>query len=171
MATPTLRGARAFATVTMGIAWLTILLTACGGSPSAAPPSTAPATPRATVAGPTDFADWTVRQGFGGSSGLRNVAKVVHWISNHPGEETVWNVDDETTDIANLTSWLDTHPATACWAEIHAEVRASLASLTSGYAAARVEIQAGRWVPDDVTTAMVAAADNAMSLTPPSGCR
>lgn len=168
-----LQGLRPVATLTTTIVVLTMLVAACGGSPTSGAPSSATRTapPQASIAGPTDYAAWTERQGFGGSSGLTNVTKLVKWIRDHPGEETSWNIDDESADIANLTAWLDTHPATNCWAEYHAAVRASLASLTASYAAARVEVQAGRSVPDAVTTAMVAEAEKTTSLAPPAGCK
>jgi hypothetical protein len=158
--------------MTTTIAALTILFAACGGSPTSASPSraTGSAGPQATVSGPTNVSEWTERQGFGGSSGLRNIAKLVRWVRDHPAEESTWNIDDEAADIAKLAEWLDTHPATACWAEYHAAVRASLASLTAGYAAARVEVEAGRSVPYDVATAMAAEAEKVVSLEPPSGC-
>ena len=172
MATPTLRGSRSFATVTTTVVVLTMLFAACASSPSPGAPSAAAtsASPLASVAGPTDFAAWTERQGFGGSSGLANIAKLVRWVRDHPGEESSWNIDDESADIAKLTAWLDTHPATSCWADFHAAVRASLVSLAAGYAAARVEVQAGRSVPGTITTAMVTEAEKATSLTSPVGC-
>jgi hypothetical protein len=175
MATRILRGSPAVATVatvTTSIVALTTLLAACGGSPSSGAPSaaTTTASPQASVAGPTDFAAWTERQGFGGSSGLANVAKLVGWVRDHPGDGSTWDIDDEAADIAALTAWLDTHPATSCWAEYHAAVRASLVSFAAGYAAARVEVQAGRSVPETVTTAMTADAQKATSLPAPAGC-
>ena len=79
MHTRVLNGSPLVTTVRASIVALTLLLAACGGSPASPAPSaaTGTASPAASVAGPTDFAAWTERQGFGGSSGLNNVAKLV----------------------------------------------------------------------------------------------
>lgn len=154
------------------VAALSIALAACAAAqavPQGASPGS-PSDPAPTTAGPTLFAAWTERQGFGGSSGLRNVAKLAHWIQNNPGEVTPADVASDTGDIASLTAWLDTHPATACWTAYHEAVRASLAALNTGYATAKVSIDAGRFIPSDVVTTMVAEADNAATMATPPNC-
>jgi hypothetical protein len=172
MAAPTLRSSATIALASATLAALISLIAACSGSPAArteAPSGGAPS-PIATVAGPTDFAAWTERQGFGGSSGLANIAKLVRWVRDHPGEESSWNVDDETTDILRLAAWLDQHPATACWADYHATVRASLDALAADYAKAKVDIQAGGIVSTSLIDAMVGEANRAEALPAPAGC-
>jgi hypothetical protein len=166
-----LRSSRTIAPTLATLAALITVIAACAGSPVARTdaPSGGPS-PTASVAGPTDFAAWTERQGFGGSSGLANVAKLVRWVRDHPGEESSWNIDEETADISRLAAWLDTHPATACWADYHAAVRASLDALAAGYATARVDVQAGGIVPPSLIDAMVAEATKSEGLRAPAGC-
>jgi len=156
---------------------LAILVAACGGATPPSPaassspvPAIRTSAPAATPAGATDFSAWTERQGFGGSSGLRNVAKLVHWIKDHPAEETLGNLDDEAGDITRLSVWLDTHPPTACWADLHTSVRASLATLAEGYASARSAVESGVPIPADLADAMVEEADKALAMTAPADC-
>jgi hypothetical protein len=189
-ARPSTHAARATQVVMMLPAAL--LLVACaatsGGAaphgtagPSAAPPdaTSGPATtayPTATDAaapsagGPVDYALWVERQGFGGSSGLRQVLKGANWIRDHSFEATVFEVDDELGYATRLATWLDEHPPTACWTEYHAIVRATLDRVLDAYAAAHDARAAGEGIPLEVGETLVAEAQAAFDVPAPSGC-
>lgn len=141
------------------VARLTLALTVAGcagatASPSPAPPAAAPtaqATVPATPAGPAAFADWTARQGFGGSSGINAVRSVARWMFENRFEITTVILDTDVGakgDIVALIEWLDFHEPTACWADFHTAMRASLERLLDDYAAVRVVVAAGHW-PDE----------------------
>jgi hypothetical protein len=145
------------------------ILAGCGtaATPSPTPPA---ATSTPTTAGPTAFADWIAREGFGGSSGLNNVNKLVIYLNEHSTTYALFDIDADAADVASLLAWLDAHPATACWTEYHAAVRASLHDLVDGYAAVHAAVSAGRTPPIDVTVAMAATSAAAKALPAPASC-
>lgn len=172
MKTTHLRSGTIARTCLATLAVLSAVVTGCsvqaaGSSPA---PASAAQAPVASAAGPTAYAAWTERQGFGGSAGLNNIAKLARWVRDNPGEETAWNNADETKDIASLAAWLDSHPATSCWADYHATVRASLASLLADYAEALAPINANESVPGPLADRMVADAEKAQKLPDPPNC-
>jgi hypothetical protein len=176
-----------------------LLLTACSGAataPTGRPASTTPAaaTPTAIATpsavptplpaasqaaaipeasasgGPVDYAAWVERQGFGGSSGLNEVAKETEWMRDHPIEVTPFDIQTTQRFIDHLAAWLDQHPATACWADYHTTVRAALARMHDAYITAHDARAAGNQVAADVVAALVNDADNAARLAEPAGC-
>ena len=184
----------------LGLAAVAVLLAACSGAaaPSATPPPTPvaatpaltpAATPSATAAatpaavessaasasaaasgGPVGYAAWVERQGFGGSSGLNEVAKETHWMQDHPTEVTAFDIQTTQRFIDHLATWLDQNPATACWTEYHATVRATLGRMHDAYITAHDARAAGSYVPNDVAAALVKDAEAAESMPPPPGC-
>ncbi|MEA2673899.1 MAG: hypothetical protein QOI92_1091 [Chloroflexota bacterium] len=158
---------------------LAALVAACGGgaaiasptanSAAAAPPTVA-STPEPTVFGPTAFADWTERQGFGGSSGLHDVAKNAAWLTEHTFDAKAFDIDSDTHNIQLLIAWLDAHPATACWASYHTAVRTALASLVTQYRAVSAAIAAGTSVPMAVATAIANEAQSTYAMPDPASC-
>jgi len=144
-----------------------------GTSTTASPPITAApatATPAATQAGPATYADWVTRQGFGGSSGLRNVHKLAVWLTENESAVTTWDLTSDQNDIKVLLRWLDDHPPTICWARNHDVVRASLATLVSEYDRAIAARTDGPSVPDDIAQAILAAAQAAFDEPVPTDC-
>lgn len=157
---------------------LAALVAACGSAAVASPTGnsavaaspTVAATPEPTVFGPTAFADWTERQGFGGSDGLHNVSKLAAWLVDHAYDATPFDLASDSHDIDGLISWLDAHPATACWTAYHATVRASLETLAAGYVQARAARAAGRSVPIDLAASMRDVSQQAYALATPADC-
>ena len=163
-----------------------LLLVACAATSGAAAPTDRPATeptPRPTPAlpsaaadattapgGPADYALWVERQGFGGSSGLRQVLKGATWIRDHAFEATVFDVDNEMGFADRLAGWLDKNPPAPCWADYHAAVRATLDRLLDAYGAAHDARVAGHSVPIEVGATLVAEAQSAFDLPAPAGC-
>ena len=156
----------------------TTLLAACGASASGAAPTDAtPATPAPTVrpsptmAGPTSYADWVARQGFGGSSGLREIAKGAHWLQSNAGAsdaaEMAWWWNDS---VEMLQLWLDTHPATPCWADLHEHMRTGLADVHATLATMRATLDAGQPRPQDAASHLVEVADELLAVPDPAGC-
>lgn len=145
-----------------------LILSACSGTPSPSPSAAPPAAP--SVAGPTAFADWTARQGFGGSSGVRMVNTLTGWLVDHISEITVANLDGDVADIGHLVEWLDAHPPTACWADYHTAMRASLVLIKDGYATVRTAVVAGKLAPIDVVTSIHAESQKAIDLPAPANC-
>jgi len=145
---------------------------ACGSI--AASPSTAPTTspsPSSTSAGPTSFADWMTRQGFGGSSGLQQVARSADYVVEHPGEETLFSIDEEDLPtIDGLLKWLDSHPATECWSDYHAAVRAGLVGVRDGYLKAREAVVAGATFPSELAATNAELAQGLLTIAAPPGC-
>ena len=161
------------------LAWLSawFLLAGCTVvGPSATTPPTpsanqaSSATPAPSPAGPTALADWTARQGFGGSSGLGIIRDNLLFVVGHPSEMTSYDVDADKADVTNLAGWLDVHPATACWAAYHAVVRDGLAKLATGYEQIRTYVDVGDPVPNDVAAGLKGLADDLVAMPPPSGC-
>jgi hypothetical protein len=145
-----------------------------GGSTPAprSPASSAAAeSPAATGSGgPVDYAAWIERQGFGGSSGLNELAKETHWMQDHPAEVTAFDIQTTLRLADNLASWLDEHAPTACWADYHAEVRATLHGMHDAYVTAAAARTAGNNVPTDVVVGLVKDADTVHGLADPAGC-
>jgi hypothetical protein len=177
----------------------TLLLTACSGAataptggpasttlpvptPTAVPTPSAVSTPTAVASqaaaspqasasgGPVDYAAWVERQGFGGSSGLKEVAKETEWMRDHPSEVTPFDIQTTQRFIDHLAAWLDEHPATPCWADYHTTVRAALGRMHDAYITAHDTRTAGNQVAADVVAALVNDADNAATLADPAGC-
>jgi hypothetical protein len=140
-----------------------------GASPAAGSPATV-STAAPTVFGPTPFADWTARQGFGGSSGLNNVKKLGAWLVEHAAEVQVFDLDSNSGDVVGLIGWLDAHPATPCWADYHAAIRGSLETVAAGYADARAALAAGKPLPLDVATAIRDETQTAYAMPEPASC-
>lgn len=136
-------------------------------SPAAATPAV---TPIPTAAGPTAFADWIAREGFGGSSGLSNVNKLVIYLNEHSTSYGLYDIDADAADVASLLAWLDAHPATACWTAYHASVTASLQTLVADYAAVHTAVAAGGTPPIAVLVAMAAESAAAKALPAPPSC-
>jgi len=134
----------------------------------AQPSSAAGAT--ASPGGPVDYALWVERQGFGGSSGLRQVLKSANWVNENAFRATVPDVETEMGYAERLAGWLDEHPATPCWAKYHATVRATLDRVLAGFAAARDARAAGHGVPLEVGATLVLEAQSAFDLPAPAGC-
>lgn len=139
--------------------------TSSGGSSPAAPPTSQP-----TVATETAFADWTARQGFGGSSGLHNVDKLTAWLGDHETDATLFDLDGDAQDIANLVTWLDTHQPTACWNDYHEAVRADLTKLAAAYVTTRAAVAAGNPAPADVVANMETTSQAALAMPAPANC-
>ncbi len=153
-----------------GLLLAAVLVTGCGGA--AAAPSFAPATvaPPSSAAGPTSWAAWIDHQGFGAQSGPNEVRRMARYIAEHGGDETLFNLDQDLELVAGIIAWLDAHPATACWADYHAQVRASLVTVQEGWTKARPEVDAGRLVPADVVASAIEAANAANDLAAPADC-
>jgi hypothetical protein len=160
-----------------------LLLAACAATSGAAAPasSTAPTAmatlpappvkaPSASPGGPVEYALWVERQGFGGSSGLRQVLKSANWVNDNASWATVSDVETEMSYAERLAGWLDKHPATACWTDYHATVRATLDRVLAGFAAARDARAAGQRVPLEVGATLVSEAQSAFDLPAPAGC-
>ena len=145
------------------------LLAACGASPGASPSTSAPAT-ASSPAGPASFADWTARQGFGGASGLGLISEDIQRLRNRPTDITAFIAGQDVGNVDALAGWLDGHPATTCWADYHATVRAGLADLAAGYAKVRAAIDGGTAIPDDVTAAMAERLAQLQALKAPASC-
>ena len=147
----------------------TVLVAACGGASAA--PSIAPA-PAASPspAGPTSFAAWTAHLGFGGQAGPNQVRRIARYISDHAGAESLFDLDDDIATVAALNQWLDAHPPTPCWAVYHRTVRAYLATVETGWRAARPLVEKGGFVPGDVISSASEAANAANDLPAPESC-
>jgi hypothetical protein len=177
-----------------------LLLAACsasGASPSVATPrpatqppiasasptpgATASPTPEPSVAaaesaspaasdGPVAYSAWVERQGFGGSSGLAEVAKETNWMRDHPTEVTAFDIQTTLRFVDHLATWLDENPATACWSDYHATVRATLGRMHDAYTKAHDARAAGNLVPADIVTSLVTDANAADAMPAPAGC-
>jgi len=101
---------------------------------------------------------------------LNNVVKLIHVVAERPSDETTFEIDDESRDIEGLITWLDEHPATPCWADYHAAVRASLTRVLAAYAEGRTAVAAGEAFPAKVATAMLVEADQVLAVPGPTGC-
>jgi hypothetical protein len=134
------------------------------------PPTPTPAAPSPSSAGPTSFAEWTARQGFGGSSGLGIIRDNLLFVVGHRSQMTSYDVDSDKADVTNLAGWLDLHPATACWADYHQAVRDGLARLADGYEQMRPDVEIGHPVPDKTATDLKALADSLVAMPQPAGC-
>ena len=149
-----------------GLAAAAVLVVAgaCGQGGVPSPVATAPApTPAPTpTIGPTEYAAWVARQGFGGSSGLANVRKLAVWLGENTATVTAFDLNSDRSDIRALARWLADHPATACWAAYHQAAAADLATLDALYGKALDGIATGAVSMDtarDAIAAAIAAAD------------
>ena len=142
-----------------------ILLAAC--SAAAAPSAAPPASPTPSTAGPASFAEWTARQGFGGSSGVGIVRDNLLFVVGHPSDMTPYTVDEDKGDVTHLLDWLDLHPATACWSEYHAAMRDGLAKLAADYDEMHTYVDAGNSVPNVFAREMKGLADDLVGMPPP----
>src|SRR5215210_5422740 len=158
----------------MSVLVVSVLAAACASSApgvaSGGPSPSDVATPAPTAAGPASYAAWIERQGFGGSSGLNNVVKLIHFAAEQPARVSTFDIDDQTRDINALLAWLDTHPATSCWTDHHAAVRASLTKVLAAYAMARTTVEAGKPFPADVAKSMIVETDQVLAVTGPTDC-
>lgn len=142
-----------------------------GGAAPQAGVTAGPATPAPTPTnGPAAYADWVARQGFGGSSGLNNVLKLAKWLSDNASNATTYDITADRDDIARLISWLDEHPATACWTAYHQHMQTELGSLATLYDRAIAERTSGPYVPYDIAQEILAAAQVAFDEPAPAGC-
>jgi hypothetical protein len=130
-------------------------------------PSTAPSIGTTTEA---SFADWIEVQGFGGSSGLREINKLVKLENESPSAATEYEIRDQLATIGALRAWLDAHRPRACWADYHAAVRSGLATLASGYATIREAVSVGKPFPADVSESMVTVSAKLLAMEQPPGC-
>ena len=141
-------------------------------TPTSAPSLTpVPATvPSAGLATEASFADWIEVQGFGGSSGLREIDKLIRRESESPSVATEYEISDQLATIGGLMSWLDGHRPTACWADYHAAIRSGLATLANDYATIREALSAGKPFPADVSASMVTVSRQLLGMEQPTGC-
>jgi hypothetical protein len=140
-------------------------------SPTPAATAAAAESPAATASGgPVDYAAWVERQGFGGSSGLNEVAKETRWMRDNPTAVTAFDIQTTQRLIDHLATWLDENPPTACWADYHDTVRATLGRMHDAYVTAHDTRAAGYYVPTDVVAALVSDADAAYGMAEPPGC-
>ena len=157
----------------LAVAALAVAIGGCSGAAVATPspvPATTSPTAAATAAGPAAFADWTERQGFGGSSGLNNVNKLAKWLTEHRYDVTAFDLDNDGGDVVALVGWLDAHPATACWAEFHTAIRKALQAIADGYAQSKLDLARAGSVDVDVANAMYAESQRAFAMPAPANC-
>lgn len=123
------------------------------------------------MAGPTAFAAWTARQGFGGGSGLAEVQKGADWLNRNPGasDRASW-VDWWSSTADGLVFWLDTHPATPCWTAYHDAARQALGRIHDDFALIRRAVGEGNNVPGATIVHMLATATNLVALEQPADC-
>jgi hypothetical protein len=152
-------------------------LAAATPAPSVTPTPPATASPEAVSSpaasgsgGPVDYAAWVERQGFGGSSGLREVAKETRWMHDNPTAVTPFDIQSTQRLVDHLITWLEQNAPTACWADYHATVQATLGRIHAGYVTAHDTRASGSAVPDDVVASLVKDADAAAALPDPAGC-
>ena len=146
-----------------------LLIGACSGAaaaPTVAPVTAAPPSP----ARPTSWADWIDHQGFGAQNGPNEVRRLTRYLAEHAGATTLFDLDDDIARVAGIVAWLDAHPATACWADYHDQVRAHLVTVRDGWTEARPEVEAGKLIPADVVASTDEAANAANDLPTPSDC-
>ena len=171
MITQSARGSRARRLLPGAAIAAAVLLAACGGAsatPSAAPASIAVASP--AIAGPATWADWMAHQGFGAQNGPNEVRRLTRYLDEHAGATTLFDLDDNIARVTGIVAWLDAHPATACWADYHDQVRAHLVTVQDGWVAARPEVEAGRPIPADTIASTDAAANAANDIPEPADC-
>ena len=75
-----------------------------------------------------------------------------------------------TSTASDLAAWLDMHPATDCWADYHAEVRAGLGRVLAELATVKAALDAKQVAQFDTTEALVKEADALFALPLPAGC-
>jgi hypothetical protein len=147
------------------------LSAACGGAaaaPTRQPTPSAP--PTLESAGPTSWKEWIDHQGFGAQLGPNEVRRMARAIAEHGGSVALFDLDQDIQLVTDLIAWLDAHPATACWADYHDEVRTQLVIVLDAWTAARPEVEAGRLVPAAVVAAASEGANAANDLPAPADC-
>jgi len=145
---------------------------ACAGGtavPVATPPSAAPSA-ASSPAGPSSYAAWVARQGFGGSSGLREVLKGATWVSDHAADAPVFDIDDWTGVAKGLRAWLQEHPATACWQAYRSLIIGGLDGVVEAFGAAHADRAANQPIPADVAKDLVQRAQATFETPEPTGC-
>ena len=177
-----------------------VALGACSGPPGGAAPSATPvsaptqspvaATPEPTASpqpsspaaeasasaaaaasgGPVDYADWVARQGFGGSSGLKQLLNDVNFLQANAYTATLFDVDDGAKLVDHLATWLEQNPPTACWAEYHAAMQTALGKIHDDFVPAHDNVAGGHSIPADVATKLVTEAQAAFDMAAPAGC-
>ena len=156
-------------------------LAACaGGAPAGSayanrsdpPGGPAPtATPNATMAGPTSLSAWTDRQGYGGGSGIAEVQKGADWLHRNTGAPDRASWTDWWSSLTDgLVFWLDTHPATDCWAAYHEAVTQALGHIQDEFRPIRAAVNAGANVPGAPISDMLDAANALVALEQPADC-
>jgi hypothetical protein len=182
------RGHVALVCVTVGALVLAVACSASGApsagltGPTPGPSATSAAVPSGglsaasasepdpTSAGPTPLAGWIEHQGFGGSSGINQVTKATAINAEDVQDVTLFYLDDDAGLVSALISWLDTHPATGCWADLHANTRELLKRIAVSYAKARPVVAAGDFFPSDVAETLQADGLALKALVAPADC-
>jgi hypothetical protein len=175
MTSPNERPSRARHLLPLLLLGATIAIGACGAAPAAATQSDgrrAPTpSPNATMAGPTPFAAWTARQGFGGGAGIAEVQKGAAWLLANTGASDRATWTEWWSGMADgLAFWLDVHPATECWAAFHETARQAIGRIQDDFVPIRTAVGAGKNVPGEPATDMVKAAAELVALKQPTGC-
>jgi hypothetical protein len=153
------------------VAATAFLAATCGGPPPA--PSVTPApveTASSASTGPTTWSAWVDHLGFGGQTGPNEIRRIARYISDHSGSETLFDLDADISLVTSLISWMDAHPATACWAQYHSTVRAELVEVRDGWVAARPTVEKGGLVPMSIVKSAFDVASAANDLPAPSNC-
>ncbi len=153
-----------------GLMLLAVASAGCGQASGASAPPPSASAAEATPAGPTTYADWVARQGFGGSSGLNNVMKLATWLTDNAATATTFDLTSDLGDINLLAGWLDGHPATACWSTYHDRVRADLAALQTAYATAIQGLGSDASVANAISAEIVKTAKSAVDEAVPANC-
>jgi hypothetical protein len=158
-------------------AFLVLVLVGCGGTTTSSAP-TSPAgvaspSPGATGAetfGPTPYSLWVNRQGFGGTSGVRQIAKGSEYLQEHTAAEAAGDLMLWAALPGDLGEWLDQHPPTPCWATYHAAMREALRKVDVDFHEVVVLASAGSSVPTDLTARLAADVAGAEALQAPTNC-
>lgn len=143
--------------------------TASPAPSSAVPDPSASAAPAAS-GGPVGYAAWVARQGFGGSSGLKQLLNDVTYLQTNAYSATLFDVDDGAKLVGHLATWLEQNPPTACWADYHAAMQAALGKIRDDFATAHDNVAGGHSIPADVATSLVTGAQAAFDMPAPAGC-
>lgn len=151
---------------------LCLALGACGRAGSTTSPSPSPTSdpsPRGTN-GPTTWAAWVERQGFGGGSGLREIVKGSAWLHENGSRAAAYDVTFWGQLATSLGRWLDTHPATECWADYHAAIRSVLSRMEPEFASLQQIADASRPLPAEATAALASLGADAAAALAPEDC-
>ena len=82
----------------------------------------------------------------------------------------LFDLDQDLTLVKDIIAWLDAHPATACWADYHTQLRAYLVTVQDGWTKARPVVEKGGLIPADVVASGSEAANAANDLPAPANC-